>query len=93
MFYSLICITYLTPFFIVCNLRNSLNTPAISYVVKISNTYNVNIYNVYVPNLGNDKKIFINQLISMNPAEKNIVMGDFNCIFLKGLDRKPIPKN
>ena len=28
MFYSLICITYLTPFFIACNLRNSLSTPA-----------------------------------------------------------------
>jgi hypothetical protein len=29
MFYSLICITYQTPlFFIACNLRNSLNTPA-----------------------------------------------------------------
>jgi hypothetical protein len=63
----------------------------ISCVVKISNTYNVNIYNVYVPNLGNDKKIFINQSISMNPADKNIVLGDFNCTLLKSLDRKPIP--
>ena len=63
----------------------------ISCVVKISNTYNVNIYNVYVPNLGNDKKIFINQSISMNPVDKNIVLGDFNCTLLKSLDRKPIP--
>ena len=37
----------------------------ISCVVKISNTYNVNIYNVYVPNLGNGKKIFINQFNSI----------------------------
>jgi hypothetical protein len=51
----------------------------------------VNIYNVYVPNLGNDKKIFINQSISMNPVDKNIVLGDFNCTLLKSLDRKPIP--
>jgi hypothetical protein len=32
----------------------------ISLAVKISNTYNVNIYDVYVPNLGNDKIIIIN---------------------------------
>ena len=31
----------------------------ISCVVNISNTYNVNIYNVYVPNLG--KSLLINQ--------------------------------
>ena len=27
----------------------------------------------------------------MNLADKNIVLGDFNCIFLKSLDKKPIP--
>jgi hypothetical protein len=27
----------------------------------------------------------------MNPADKNIVLGDFNCTLLKSLDRKPIP--
>jgi hypothetical protein len=63
----------------------------ISCVVNISNTYNVNIYNVYVPNLGNDNKICINESISMNPADKNIVLGDFSCTLLKSLDRKPIP--
>ena len=41
--------------------------------------------------MGNDKKIFINQSISMNPADKNIVLGDFNCTLLKSLDWKPIP--
>ena len=36
MLYSLICITYLTPLFIACNLRNSLNTPApLSDIYKI----------------------------------------------------------
>jgi hypothetical protein len=37
------------------------------------------------------QKIFINQSISMNPVDKNIVLGDFNCTLLISLDRKPIP--
>jgi len=51
----------------------------------------ISLFNGYVPNLGNDKKIAINQLISTNPANKSIVLGDFNCTLLKSLDRKPIP--
>jgi len=35
--------------------------------------------------------IFINQSISKNPADKNIVLGDLSCTLLKNLDRKPIP--
>jgi hypothetical protein len=62
-------------------------------VVKILDTYSVNICNVYFPNLGSDKKIFVNQPISTNPANKHIVQGDFRCTLLTSLDRKPIPNH
>jgi hypothetical protein len=45
---------------------------------------------VSIIKLDNDMTIFLNLLISTNPSDTNMFLGDFNCILLKSLDSKPI---
>ena len=59
--------------------------------VTFSESYKFSLANVYLPNSGVERKEFLLNFTHMKPENKNCLVGDFNCILSKTLDRRPEP--